>query len=407
MNTKDKKIIGLYSSNLFIYLLAGGIYYGIFVVFLSSVKGFTTDEISLIVSIPPLIMLLVSPLWGKIIDKSKRLIHLTKLVTIANAITIIVLVFINNFWVFFGVTIVGSCLYAPSTSLMSEYLLAIEKKTKYPFGKVRVWGAIGYGISGLISPVFINLWGTTGALLICGIIMLSTIVILQFIPELTTGENAVEVNANDDLDVTENNVNAKEILFSLLKNKAFLIQLFATNVIMATCNSASNYSIQVILEKLGCPTSLISTVPFIMIVMEILLLFIFHKLPFAKRSYLATFTALIILCFRWYFMAIIPNYMFLLFLMIVHGVVVGIIMPVQNNLIADLVPTNQQSTAFLFEVVVVPTILSSILNLFTGYLSSYTGISIFGYTYLALSIVALIMIIPSFLRESRRKKKVC
>ena len=207
--------------------------------------------------------------------------------------------------------------------------------------------------------------------------------------------------------VAENNVNAKEIRFSLLKNKAFLIQLFATNVIMATCNSASNYSIQVILEKLGCPTSLISTVPFIMIVMEILLLFIFHKLPFAKKSYLATFTALIILCFRWYFMAIIPNYMFLLFLMIVHGVVVGIIMPVQNNLIADLVPTNQQSTAFLFEVVVVPTILSSILNLFTGYLSSYTGISIFGYTYLALSIVALIMIIPSFLRESRRKKKVC
>lgn len=121
MNTKDKKIIGLYSSNLFIYLLAGGIYYGIFVVFLSSVKGFTTDEISLIVSIPPLIMLLVSPLWGKIIDKSKRLIHLTKLVTIANAITIIVLVFINNFWIFFGVTIVGSCLYAPSTSLMSDW----------------------------------------------------------------------------------------------------------------------------------------------------------------------------------------------------------------------------------------------------------------------------------------------
>ncbi len=49
MNAKDKKIIGLYSSNLFIYLLAGGIYYGIFVVFLSSVKGFSTDEISLIV----------------------------------------------------------------------------------------------------------------------------------------------------------------------------------------------------------------------------------------------------------------------------------------------------------------------------------------------------------------------
>lgn len=73
MNTKDKKIIGLYSSNLFIYLLAGGIYYGIFVVFLSSVKGFTTDEISLIVSIPPLIMLLVSPLWGKLLINLKDL----------------------------------------------------------------------------------------------------------------------------------------------------------------------------------------------------------------------------------------------------------------------------------------------------------------------------------------------
>ena len=176
---------------------------------------------------------------------------------------------------------------------------------------------------------------------------------------------------------------------------------------MATCNSTSNYSIQVILEKLSCPTSLISTVPFIMVVMEIVFLFIFHKLPFAKKSYLATFTALVILCFRWYFMAIIPNYMFLLLLMPVHGVVVGIIMPVQNNLIAELVPTKQQSTAFLFEVVVVPTIFSSILNLFTGYLSVYTGISIFGYTYLILSIIALVIIIPSFLKESRTKKSFC
>lgn len=133
MNAKDKKIIGLYSSNLFIYLLAGGIYYGIFVVFLSSVKGFSTDEISLISSIPPLVMLAVSPLWGKIIDKSKRLIYLTKLVTIANALTIIILVFTNNFWLFFIIAIAGSCLYAPSTSLMSEYLLAIEKENRLSF----------------------------------------------------------------------------------------------------------------------------------------------------------------------------------------------------------------------------------------------------------------------------------
>lgn len=104
-------------------------------------------------------------------------------------------------------------------------------------------------------------------------------------------------------------------------------------------------------------------------------------------------------------MASIPNYMFLLLLMLVHGVVVGIMMPVQNNLISELVPTKQQSTAFLFEVVVVPTILSSILNLFTGYLSVYTGISIFGYTYLILSIVALVIIIPAFLKESRMKKQ--
>ena len=69
---------------------------------------------------------------------------------------------------------------------------------------------------------------------------------------------------------------------------------------------------------------------------------------------------------------------------------------------------NGESISFASQLVSIPAaILSSILNLFTGYLSSYTGISIFGYTYLALSIVALIMIIPSFLRESRRKKKVC
>lgn len=405
MNTQDKRTVQLYSSNLFIYLLAGGIYYGIFVVFLSSVKHFSTDEVSLISSIPPLAMLVVSPLWGKIIDKSKRLIFLTKIVTLANALTILVLIFTNNFWLFFIIAIIGGCLYAPSTSLMSEYLLAIEKKIGYPFGKVRVWGAIGYGVAGLVSPFIINLWGTTGAMLVSAIIMIGTLAILQFVPELTSADD--ENEASKELAATKKTTKDKGIVFSLLKNKPFLIQLFATNIIMATCNSTSNYSIQVILEKLSCPDSLISTVPFIMVVMEIVFLFIFHKLPFVKRSYLATFSALVILCFRWYFMAAIPNYIFLLLLMLVHGVVVGIMMPVQNNLIADLVPTNQQSTAFLFEVVAVPTIFSSILNLFTGYLSAYTGISIFGYTYLVLSIIALIIIVPAFLRECKMKKQTC
>lgn len=405
MNTQDKRTVQLYSSNLFIYLLAGGIYYGIFVVFLSSVKHFSTDEVSLISSIPPLAMLVVSPLWGKIIDKSKRLIFLTKIVTLANALTILVLIFTNNFWLFFIIAIIGGCLYAPSTSLMSEYLLAIEKKIGYPFGKVRVWGAIGYGVAGLVSPFIINLWGTTGAMLVSAIIMIGTLAILQFVPELTSSDD--ENEASKELAATKNTPKDKGIVFSLLKNKPFLIQLFATNIIMATCNSTSNYSIQVILEKLSCPDSLISTVPFIMVVMEIVFLFIFHKLPFVRRSYLATFSALVILCFRWYFMAAIPNYIFLLLLMLVHGVVVGIMMPVQNNLIADLVPTNQQSTAFLFEVVAVPTIFSSILNLFTGYLSAYTGISIFGYTYLVLSIIALIIIVPAFLRECKMKKQTC
>lgn len=405
MNTQDKRTVQLYSSNLFIYLLAGGIYYGIFVVFLSSVKHFSTDEVSLISSIPPLAMLVVSPLWGKIIDKSKRLIFLTKIVTLANALTILVLIFTNNFWLFFIIAIIGGCLYAPSTSLMSEYLLAIEKKIGYPFGKVRVWGAIGYGVAGLVSPFIINLWGTTGAMLVSAIIMIGTLAILQFVPELTSADD--ENEASKELAATKKTTKDKGIVFSLLKNKPFLIQLFATNIIMATCNSTSNYSIQVILEKLSCPDSLISTVPFIMVVMEIVFLFIFHKLPFVRRSYLATFSALVILCFRWYFMAAIPNYIFLLLLMLVHGVVVGIMMPVQNNLIADLVPTNQQSTAFLFEVVAVPTIFSSILNLFTGYLSAYTGISIFGYTYLVLSIIALIIIVPAFLRECKMKKQTC
>lgn len=405
MNTQDKRTVQLYSSNLFIYLLAGGIYYGIFVVFLSSVKHFSTDEVSLISSIPPLAMLVVSPLWGKIIDKSKRLIFLTKIVTLANALTILVLIFTNNFWLFFIIAIIGGCLYAPSTSLMSEYLLAIEKKIGYPFGKVRVWGAIGYGVAGLVSPFIINLWGTTGAMLVSAIIMIGTLAILQFVPELTSSDD--ENEASKELAATKKTTKDKGIVFSLLKNKPFLIQLFATNIIMATCNSTSNYSIQVILEKLSCPDSLISTVPFIMVVMEIVFLFIFHKLPFVRRSYLATFSALVILCFRWYFMAAIPNYIFLLLLMLVHGVVVGIMMPVQNNLIADLVPTNQQSTAFLFEVVAVPTIFSSILNLFTGYLSAYTGISIFGYTYLVLSIIALIIIVPAFLRECKMKKQTC
>lgn len=393
METKDKKTIKIFSSYMLVALLGGGFISSSFVIFLSTVKKYSYNEITLIVGITPIILLPASFLWGWIMDKHKKLILTNKLITISNTIKIFLLVLVNSFGIFFIVNLIGSFLTQPSGGINDEYIMHIVKRTGYPYGKIRVFGAIGFGMSGILAPIAIYFVGVKGAFIVGGVIILLTLIFLSKLPEV---------------DVSEKEKKEKVDFFtvlSLFKNKKFVLELIALTILVSTSNITGSFAMPIILLHLHAPNELVVMLPFIMVLMEIIFLFNFHKLKISDKSYFIIVLCLILAIVRWTIMANETNYYILIALMLFHGAIIGMVLPTQNKLIGIIVPKKQQSTAFLFQLVIVPTILSSILNLFTGAMVSKIGIEIFGYTYLVLTIIAAILIVPNIISQKLINKK--
>ena len=389
MEKEDKGLINLFSAHMFVALLGTGIVNTVFVLFLEQVKGFSTDDATFIIGITPLILLPCSFFWGWVMDKHKKLIMANKIVYASNAIMVAVLIWVSSFVAIFGFNLLRNFLTQPSGGINDEYILHIVKKTGHPYGKIRVWGAIGFGASGLLVPIIMYFYGVTASLIAAIIILLCDLIILSKLPEVKHEKKVV---------IKEEKPSLKSTL-SLFKNKKFVVILVVLTILTTTCNITGSFAMPIMLVDLKAPDELVGMLPFIMVLMEIVFLLVFHKLKIAKKSYTVIFICVLISIVRWYLMATIDNYYILTALMLCHGVVIGMILPTQNKLLGEIIPKHQRSTAFLFQLAIAPTVFASVLNLFTGYLSTSVGIHIFGFTYLVLAIIALIAILPTFIKS--------
>ena len=75
-----------------------------------------------------------------------------------------------------------------------------------------------------------------------------------------------------------------------------------------------------------------------------------------------------------------------------HGIVTGIVLQIQNKIVGNIVPPEQHFIAFILMNSLSATILPSILNLTTGELYSNYGIKVFGLVYFILAIIALLLL---------------
>lgn len=380
---KSRKLFSIY---LFISSLGGNVLGSILVLFLSSTKGFSPKEVSVIIGVTPLLVLPIFFIWGGILDKYKKVIFFSKLVNISNIITMLLLIIINDFKVFFIINLIRAILLQPGGSLNDKYLLNLSKGNKNSYGKVRVFATIGFGITGLISPLIIAIGGVYSTMFIGILLIVLSVIVVGRIPEIVS---------EDDRTNTES---SKEILISiknLFKNRTFIKYLIIFSIINGTQNAASGYGIQIMLINLNAPDFIIGVIPFMMVVFEIIILLTFEKITFLKKRDNALIVALMILIVRWGSMALTNSYILIILITTMHGFVAGAMLQIQNKLIGDVVPSEQQFSAFMIVGAISGTMLPSLLNLFTGNLYESMGLQVFGMTYLAITCFAILILFLS------------
>ncbi|MHC1748976.1 MAG: MFS transporter [Cellulosilyticaceae bacterium] len=381
-----KQTVKTFSVSYILNALGGSLAGSIFILFLTAEKDFNPEQINLIIAVTPLLIIPSIILWGKILDRYKKLILMIRLVAVANLVTLGLLCVIKDFRVFFIINFIRAILLQPSASATDEYLLNLTSKVEVPYGKIRMCGTLGYGLAGVIAPFII---GTLGIKAIMGVGM------------VLLGISFFTFKKIPEIEMQSLNVSPKKIKFdfTLFKNKRYVTLLIITGVLFGTLNAASSYGNQIVLMQYKAPNELIGMLPFIMIILEVIMLGSIHKFKVVEKPYFLFLIALMILALRWVLMAITTSYIIVFLITALHGLVVGMVLTAQNSILGSIVPSEQRSLAFIINATVGGTIIPSLVNLVTGNLSQVAGNQIFGYTYLLLTLIGIILVIPCVKKE--------
>lgn len=397
---KPEQAIRRYSLAYTVNSFGGNLLTSTFVLLLSQIKGFSPGQVSIIIGVTPLLIIPGTLFWGRLMDKYKRLVLTIKIVLLLNAFSMLVLCLIGDFELFFIVNLIRGLLLQPAGGAGDEYMLNLSVKCHTSYGRLRVFGTIGFGIGGLIAPLCISIGGILGPILLGAFFLVVAFFLYNPLPEYA------KATLLEQQSTGSNSASRKGLDFSIFKNKEFLFFLFIGSAVFGTLQAAVGYGSQLLLIELGAPDEIIGSLSFVMIVFEMFMLSNIHRLKVSQKPYLLYAIGLVILCIRWLITAFATNYVVLLLTITLHGLVVGMLLSAQNQLIGKLAKPSEQSTAFLINSTFILTIVPSIINLITGNWVEKFGYEVFGLTYLAFTLTALVCLLPKALREVKEIRSI-
>jgi PPP family 3-phenylpropionic acid transporter len=123
-----------------------GVHLPFFSLYLKDVRGFSGTQIGSVFAVPPLVAMLAQPFWGHVADRSGSRARVLALLSSGAAIGYALLILPRSYPAMLAAT---AWLAFFSTALMpmavAVSLAAIAQDgDRVPFGRIRVWGTIGY-----------------------------------------------------------------------------------------------------------------------------------------------------------------------------------------------------------------------------------------------------------------------
>jgi PPP family 3-phenylpropionic acid transporter len=109
--------------------------------------------VGLVLGIPPLVGMIAQPIWGQIADRTGARTRILALLTVGTAFGYVLVGAASGFWPIVFATVFLALVGTPIFPLMMSVSMAILTGAgRHAFGRVRVWGTIGYFIIILAFP---------------------------------------------------------------------------------------------------------------------------------------------------------------------------------------------------------------------------------------------------------------
>ncbi|HLF91389.1 MAG TPA: MFS transporter [Anaerolineales bacterium] len=214
-----------WSASYYFFFFAAMASFAPFIVLYYQSLGLRGSQIGLLVAVPPIMSLWSGPFWTGFSDaRSKHRWVFNGLTT--GSITIVTgIAFVNDFWLLLLLAMMNAILFAPLPSLMDNAVVSLLGDQSNQYGRLRLWGSIGWGISALLAGILVERFNIRWLFGVFAVFMLLGLLVSQRIP--FTGQKSDSSFGKG--------------VRTLLSNQRWLLFLSATFVAGMGLTSVNNY----------------------------------------------------------------------------------------------------------------------------------------------------------------------
>lgn len=125
--------------------------------------GFSGGQIGVLRAIAPLMTLVSGPLWSGLADATRRHKAFWLTAIAGTWVAVLALSRASAYGGLIAIVVVQAFFAAPVIPLIDSAVLALLGTKKERYGSLRLWGAVGWGISGFLIGQIIGRYGLAGA----------------------------------------------------------------------------------------------------------------------------------------------------------------------------------------------------------------------------------------------------
>jgi PPP family 3-phenylpropionic acid transporter len=147
----------------FTYFGSLGIFFPYFSLYLRENAGLSGTQLGVVLAISPLVGMIAQPLWGQVADRTGARSRVLAFLTLGTALGYAGLGLAQGFGhILIAMAALASVGTAVFPLMISVSLAILRDEGRHAFGRVRVWGTIGYFILILLFPWCLNFYQPPG-----------------------------------------------------------------------------------------------------------------------------------------------------------------------------------------------------------------------------------------------------
>ncbi|WP_163537874.1 MFS transporter [Gracilibacillus sp. YIM 98692] len=204
-------------------------------------RGFSSFEIGLILGIAPMVSIVAQPFFGFISDKYKTIKGLLILLYFCVIAVSFSIFFVGDFFIVFCSFILFHFVMSPTMPLLDSMAIkSLGKRNRGQYGKIRLWGSVGFATTAIISGPILDWVGISRIYLLFWILILLFISLALFLKDDNHSADPVTLNG----------------LKTIIQNKPFMLFLSLCFLVMVP-HRMNDTMLVLHLEGLGATTFLV------------------------------------------------------------------------------------------------------------------------------------------------------